>query len=78
MPFNPIDDNTDTNISYLKLLSGNKQYVNEKLLIDKNYFSKLSQGQSPKTLLIGCSDSRIQPDQLTQSEPGRFLTQFLF
>lgn len=33
-------------------------------------FAQLSQGQFPETLLITCSDSRIVPDLLTQTQPG--------
>ena len=33
-------------------------------------FAQLSQGQHPETLLITCSDSRIVPDLLTQTQPG--------
>lgn len=33
-------------------------------------FEKLSMGQEPETLLITCSDSRIVPDLLTQTQPG--------
>jgi len=56
--------------SYLKLLSGNKTYVQEKLAIDPLFFDRLSKGQSPKYCLIGCADSRVPPDQLTRTEPG--------
>ena len=33
-------------------------------------FDLLKQGQNPKTLLIGCSDSRVDPAQLTDCDPG--------
>lgn len=36
----------------------------------QDLFSQLSKGQSPETLLITCSDSRIMPGLLTQSKPG--------
>ena len=34
------------------------------------FYSQLAKGQSPETLLITCSDSRIMPEQLTQATPG--------
>jgi carbonic anhydrase len=33
-------------------------------------FQRLGEGQSPLALLITCSDSRINPNLLTQTEPG--------
>jgi carbonic anhydrase len=33
-------------------------------------FSKLSTGQNPSALFITCADSRINPNLLTQTEPG--------
>lgn len=33
-------------------------------------FEKLSKGQSPEALFITCSDSRVEPAMITQTEPG--------
>lgn len=33
-------------------------------------FSRLATGQTPKTLLIGCSDSRVDPAIMTEASPG--------
>jgi len=33
-------------------------------------FGRLATAQNPKTLLVSCSDSRVVPELLTQSEPG--------
>jgi len=33
-------------------------------------FQKLAEGQKPLALFITCSDSRVQPDLLAQTEPG--------
>jgi carbonic anhydrase len=37
---------------------------------DSLYLNKLSQGQNPKTLIIGCSDSRVDPAIIAQASPG--------
>lgn len=43
----------------------------KKIFGDKEeLFQKLSKGQSPLALFITCSDSRINPNLLTQTEPG--------
>lgn len=36
----------------------------------KDFFEKLSQGQSPEALFITCSDSRIETGMMTQTDPG--------
>jgi carbonic anhydrase len=36
----------------------------------RDLFERLSKGQSPETLFITCSDSRIDPCLLTQTSPG--------
>jgi carbonic anhydrase len=56
--------------SYKSLLSGNRKWVDECLKEDPDYFKKLSQGQSPEVLWIGCSDSRVPANQVTGTKPG--------
>jgi len=40
----------------------------------RELFERLSHGQQPETLLITCSDSRIAPDLLMQTQPGDLFT----
>jgi carbonic anhydrase len=56
--------------SYNALLSGNRQWVDECLKDDPDFFKKLSKGQSPEVLWIGCSDSRVPANQVTGTKPG--------
>jgi len=56
--------------SYNALLSGNRQWVAEQLKSDPDYFKKLSKGQNPEVLWIGCSDSRVPANQVTGTKPG--------
>lgn len=56
--------------SIKKLLEGNARYVEESLKLDPEVFKKLSEGQSPEFLWIGCADSRIPATQVTGTDPG--------
>lgn len=37
---------------------------------EKHLLSLVKEGQNPRTLFIGCSDSRVIPDLIIQSQPG--------
>ncbi len=52
------------------LLTNNQEWVTEKLQLDPEFFEKGAQGQHPKYLWIGCSDSRVPPDEITKTSPG--------
>ena len=56
--------------SYEQLLQGNKDFVEATLKENPDYFTKLAAGQSPEVLWIGCSDSRVPANQLTNTKPG--------
>lgn len=55
---------------YEKLLLQNKSWVSEKLDLDENYFKNLADIQKPEFLWIGCSDSRVPANEITNTEPG--------
>ena len=62
------------NKALIRLMAGFRRFREKYYQVDENHHSvyeKLaSVGQSPKTLLIGCSDSRVDPAILTEAEPG--------
>lgn len=53
-----------------KIFIKNRQWVQEKLNQDPQYFKKLSLGQKPPILWIGCSDSRVPANEITGTQPG--------
>ena len=53
-----------------KFIAGFKQFKNQYFSEENERFAHLRHGQSPKVLLIGCSDSRVDPALLTGCAPG--------
>jgi carbonic anhydrase len=53
-----------------KVFENNKEWIARQLKTDVHYFEKLSQGQSPEILYIGCSDSRVTAEELMGVQPG--------
>ncbi len=55
---------------YQRLLLNNKAWASERLDSDETYFDNLSKDQKPLFLWIGCADSRVPAEEITQSNPG--------
>lgn len=53
-----------------KFLSGFKRFHESYFQNSTLLFENLRNGQSPKTLLIGCCDSRVDPAIVTDCDPG--------
>ncbi|MCH6199196.1 carbonic anhydrase [Aquiflexum sp. LQ15W] len=51
-------------------LENNQNWVKSVLSQNKEYFDDLKEGQQPKALLLGCSDSRVSPSMVLGSELG--------
>lgn len=58
------------NKSYQKLIQGNRIFSETKKFTDPGYFERLAEGQTPEYLWIGCSDSRVPANQITNTESG--------
>jgi carbonic anhydrase len=56
--------------TYQDLLQGNRDWVQAELNQDPEYFKKLAAGQNPEVLWIGCSDSRVPANEVTNTKPG--------
>jgi carbonic anhydrase len=53
-----------------ELVKGVHHFQDQIFSQHKDLFLRLAQGQAPQSLFLTCSDSRIDPNMLTQTEPG--------
>src|SRR5512138_1873016 len=53
-----------------KLLDGNIRFMAETFDKERDYFAELAKHQRPTVLWIGCSDSRVPVNTITQTKPG--------
>ncbi|UZH53989.1 carbonate dehydratase [Salinimicrobium tongyeongense] len=52
------------------LLENNKEWVQQELNKDPEFFKRLENGQQPPLLWIGCADSRVPANQIIGAQPG--------
>jgi len=55
---------------YKKIIENNKKWVENTLKLDPQYFERLSKGQKPPLLWIGCADSRVPANEIIGAQPG--------
>ena len=56
--------------SHEKLLLENKAWAQEISQYNPKYFERLAKSQSPEFLWMGCSDSRVPANEITNTQPG--------
>ncbi len=57
-----------------RFITGFRTFRDDYFGTDNSHFEPLKQGQKPKTMIIGCSDSRVDPAILTNCAPGDIFT----
>lgn len=55
---------------YERILLENQAWAGQMCARDPEFFQRLSGGQAPEVLWIGCSDSRVPAEQLCNARPG--------
>jgi carbonic anhydrase len=53
-----------------KLIEGYRHFLRDGLGRERARWQTLSEGQSPKTMIIACSDSRVDPATIFSTAPG--------
>ncbi|ORY12846.1 carbonic anhydrase [Clohesyomyces aquaticus] len=53
-----------------RIVAGNRVFAHDTAEQDPKYFSKLSEGQWPDILWIGCADSRVPETTICNCKPG--------
>lgn len=56
--------------SFEKILAGNAEWVKQVKEDATGKLQQLAKGQSPELLWIGCADSRVPANQITNTQPG--------
>ena len=57
--------------SYAQLFENNRRWVASELSKDPDHFERLAEGQSPEYLFIGCSDSRVNANEMVGMRTGQ-------
>lgn len=65
-----LEANQQATEGFKKILSGNEEWVKLVAEDTTGRYQQLAKGQSPEILWIGCSDSRVPANQVTNTQPG--------
>jgi carbonic anhydrase len=53
-----------------RLAQGHRDFLTERMPVERARFEALAHGQSPTTMVIGCCDSRVPPEVIFDAHPG--------
>ncbi len=56
---------------FAALVEGYHRFRGDGWKLQRDRWAELSQGQSPKVMVIACSDSRVDPSQIFDTNPGQ-------
>lgn len=70
MPNSKLDSNQALKKGFMKILAGNAEWVKFVNKDTSGRYKQLSHGQHPEILWIGCSDSRVPANLITNTQPG--------
>ena len=57
--------------SYEQVFENNRRWIERNTAQDPDFFSRLADQQHPGFLFIGCSDSRVPPNEIMGLDPGK-------
>ena len=55
---------------FADLIDGYRRFRNGGWQQQRDRWNELAEGQSPKVMVIACSDSRVEPSQIFDTNPG--------
>ncbi len=55
---------------FTDMLAGYRRFRNGDWTLERNRWAELGEGQSPRVMVIACSDSRVDPTQIFDTSPG--------
>lgn len=70
MPNSKLDGNETLKTGFNRILAGNAEWVKFVNSDKSGRYKQLSHGQHPEILWIGCADSRVPANQITNTQPG--------
>src|SRR3569623_3729221 len=60
----------EASVEFDRLVAGYHRFHDEEWSRERARWAELAEGQSPKTLVIACSDSRVDPTRIFDCSPG--------